>query len=1065
MENVTELIIPEGYTHIGCSPFYYMRTSKDIKVSLPNSLSTYTSGNSFNYPYRIKTNEKNGLRYLGNAQNPYVMCIDDDNTDYFEENTVFKVEDGCRVVVPYIYISDPKFTEIEIPDSVVWFNSDCLSHILTSTVTKIYIGGCTSFSWYSASYVSGVTEFTFGPNATGTANLGQFKALESLTINGPIQVFAQDLNYLTSIHLGEYCTKVPSEAFKGDRHVDELVIDNPAVNIGANALTDLAVSAKKIGDGYYFAVGDNEKAILYSVNKDYVGFFTVKAGVKSIAANAFYGADRITKVVLPEGLITIGNRAFYDLSNINAITLPNSLLTIGDRAFYATSITEVILPEGLKTIGEYAFYDTHIESVTIPASIEKVGEDAFFYCRSLTSVTINCGSEPFGREVFQSCYELTSVIFNKPFKNVPQSMFRYSNKLELTAFPEGLETIGNESFCGATLKVNALPEGLKSIGEYNFTQETEGKIRLPSTLVEIAPNAFLHASFIVSEDNPVYASDSAGSLLSKDKKSLILLSGEIDGAYTLPDGIVRLEEHAIDNTELVKLVANSELKTLSRDCIENNFRLRALDLSAATIEVLPYDGIRGNQILTDFHFPQGLKRLESYALNNNALRSLELPETVTYLGRYCLSSNPLYRVVLPDGLEKADIPFTGMGNLEIIYSGSVDLKLEDNYNNGSYIVTSKSESHFSISDEGFVTYRDDDDKVHLIDYVGSETTVTIPASVQILDRSVFARADRLTKINIPLTVTHAHREFMNMFYGQVEVHYAGDWYQWRTLFDNNYVPDSYTYQDTIVNYTQEEHVHTWSEWEVTEEPVCGDHDGEKTRSCDVCGETETETIEKHAEHSYGEWEIVTPCSAELASQDADFDCDPSHDNGYGKYGGLRKKTCEYCGDVQEARVGSAYATSRHNMLVGTNKARSSETLPDPQYNRVKTYYKEGASGSEGSPSIIDDPLNNSTVKPVVFYDADWETFWGSSNWTGGEGYGFLDSDCLVGGYWNLDQPSGSRDTFFYEARFEAKNGNGRLCVIVDTWGYVWKIVCYGNKVGSLPTISWSLRMAWSKVEA
>ena len=49
--------------------------------------------------------------------------------------------------------------------------------------------------------------------------------------------------------------------------------------------------------------------------------------------------------------------------------------------------------------------------------------------------------------------------------------------------------------------------------------------------------------------------------------------------------------------------------------------------------------------------------------------------------------------------------------------------------------------------------------------------------------------------------------------------------------------------------------HTWSDWNVTKEATC-EEDGSKTRTCSVCGETETQTIGKLG-HKAGEWEVKT----------------------------------------------------------------------------------------------------------------------------------------------------------------------------------------------------------------
>ncbi|MCD8286123.1 MAG: hypothetical protein LUD50_02725 [Clostridia bacterium] len=49
--------------------------------------------------------------------------------------------------------------------------------------------------------------------------------------------------------------------------------------------------------------------------------------------------------------------------------------------------------------------------------------------------------------------------------------------------------------------------------------------------------------------------------------------------------------------------------------------------------------------------------------------------------------------------------------------------------------------------------------------------------------------------------------------------------------------------------------HTWTEWEVTIEATCGT-EGSKTRTCTVCGQTETETIPATGSHTWTDWDIT-----------------------------------------------------------------------------------------------------------------------------------------------------------------------------------------------------------------
>ena len=74
---------------------------------------------------------------------------------------------------------------------------------------------------------------------------------------------------------------------------------------------------------------------------------------------------------------------------------------------------------------------------------------------------------------------------------------------------------------------------------------------------------------------------------------------------------------------------------------------------------------------------------------------------------------------------------------------------------------------------------------------------------------------------------------------------------------------------------QEIHTHTFGAWTVTQEASCF-VDGEKIRTCSVCGEIETEIISAPDKHTWGEWEIVK-----------DATCVED---------GAKKHTCSACGE-------------------------------------------------------------------------------------------------------------------------------------------------------------------------
>ncbi|MBQ9878852.1 MAG: leucine-rich repeat domain-containing protein [Clostridia bacterium] len=96
------------------------------------------------------------------------------------------------------------------------------------------------------------------------------------------------------------------------------------------------------------------------------------------------------RVVLEEGVTSVGNNAFNSSFKVSECVLPSTLKTIGNFAFYECELTEITLPEGLEAIRASAFAGNDLVEVTIPASVERLDSRAFMSNDALRTVTLLC---------------------------------------------------------------------------------------------------------------------------------------------------------------------------------------------------------------------------------------------------------------------------------------------------------------------------------------------------------------------------------------------------------------------------------------------------------------------------------------------------------------------------------------------------------------------------------------------------------------------------------------------------------------------------------------------------
>ncbi len=86
--------------------------------------------------------------------------------------------------------------------------------------------------------------------------------------------------------------------------------------------------------------------------------------------------NKITSVVMPNGLTTLADGAFNGCTRLNNVGWSTALTSIGEEAFYNTGITSITIPEGVKSIGMQAFAECKsLGSITFPATLVTVGAD------------------------------------------------------------------------------------------------------------------------------------------------------------------------------------------------------------------------------------------------------------------------------------------------------------------------------------------------------------------------------------------------------------------------------------------------------------------------------------------------------------------------------------------------------------------------------------------------------------------------------------------------------------------------------------------------------------------
>jgi hypothetical protein len=85
--------------------------------------------------------------------------------------------------------------------------------------------------------------------------------------------------------------------------------------------------------------------------------------------NVAFNSNRLTSVVIQNGVTSIGKSAFSSCLQLTSLVIPDSVTTIGTRAFQRNKLTSVTIPDSVTTIRALAFAGNPLASVTIGANI------------------------------------------------------------------------------------------------------------------------------------------------------------------------------------------------------------------------------------------------------------------------------------------------------------------------------------------------------------------------------------------------------------------------------------------------------------------------------------------------------------------------------------------------------------------------------------------------------------------------------------------------------------------------------------------------------------------------
>lgn len=418
----------------------------------------------------------------------------------------------------------------------------------------------------------------------------------------------------------------------------------------------------------------------------------------------FKGNDKITKVIIPDGIESIGNYAFYNCTSLTTVEMPyersegttNYLTAIGTGAFRGcTSLTTLNIgnPEDkcapVSYIGAYAFMDctslrainlktvtwmedmafygcTGLVSVDLPL-LSRCGVGAFYGCTSLVSVTLY-EDTVIGDYMFTSCSKLPSVTI--PGDSVGAYAFADCGRLTTVRFTGAIDTIGAYAFYADTSLVNV-----------SFESE--------ATLSNIGQLAFYACSslkkFTLNNNSVLTSSEKGAIIYGNEGKEFVLIAPAYNmGAFNwATSNIETIGKNAFSGrTDFVSVLDMSKsktLKTIDDYAFYGNASLKSV-IFPSCLETIGKGAFQMCYSLSSVNIPDGVN-VGDYAfakcvyISNSSvvsgLQTVTLGKGVTLGEGAFYSSQYIQKVNLPEEVDSVTLGYGAFNQCS--YLNSIDL--------------------------------------------------------------------------------------------------------------------------------------------------------------------------------------------------------------------------------------------------------------------------------------------------------------------------------------------------------------------------------------------------------
>ena len=802
---INSFFFPGKLTELGSYPFYGSTSLRTVTVASGNTAFCVKNSALYN-----KTGTKL-MYYPAALAGEYTIDDDTtdigDGAFAYARSTLVNLNEGLKIIGDYSFAYS-RVGSVALPASLeqmgesVYYNANRLSRITfaengalsqisdhafqcTASLKEVFLPSYIKNIGMGAFGCSGLVKVSFAQNSTlNEIGMNSFSntSLRKIIIPTSVEVINEGAFYYcwqlseVSFDTNSKCESILHTAFAYTTNLKEIILPDSLALLGDqvfynSGLTSITIGAglTDLGRGTFASCQKLSEINVSSENPKYAAFngvlynkdqsilllypagrsgeYTLPTTVTRVENYGFSGANKLTNVVLNEGLTEIGDNAFEFCETLQTPSLPSTLVEIGSYSFMnCIGMTDtMIIPKKTKHIGCYSFlYDYNLTDIDFEpeSEMDRFGYGAFGYC-GIEDFTIPRNISTMGQEIFTGCKKLLAVTFESEsqLQYLPSWTFRGVDNLRRITFEDDSELTHIEArACESLTKLEMIDlsgcDKLKEIDNYAFRMciSLTG-INLPGTVESIGRYAFYGCS-IMSELRLPETIDHIGSYAFSKTNSINLYFA----AAVLP---THLEENWDEGVGAYYVGV---------DHVQENEDWEYAITADGKVSIIRYKGSASEVVLNTIDGHEVVSIGGEAFLNNAVITSVMLPDTITgiYKAAFKGTAN-LKSIVIPANVRVIESEaFSGSGIEMISFAaGSKLISI-----GASAFENTKSLTSISIP-SGVTQIREKTFSESGI------TTVVLPETVTEIGRLAFADSG-LTSVAIPASVTDiSYQAFKN----------------------------------------------------------------------------------------------------------------------------------------------------------------------------------------------------------------------------------------------------------------------------------------------------------------